>query len=35
VVNAIDWVCDAPKGLLAIDDIPLTATMRGLMWAKP
>jgi hypothetical protein len=35
VVNAIDWVCNAQKGLLAIDDIPLTATMRGLMWARP
>ena len=32
VVNAIHWVCDAPAGLIAVDDIPQTATMRGLMW---
>jgi 2,4-diaminopentanoate dehydrogenase len=32
VVNAIDWVCRAPKGLIAVEDIPQSATMRGLMW---
>jgi hypothetical protein len=32
VVNAIDWVCRAPKGLIAVEDIPLSATMRRLMW---
>jgi hypothetical protein len=32
VVNAIDWVCDAPAGLVAVDDVPLSATMRGLAW---
>jgi hypothetical protein len=32
VVNAIDWVCRAPQGLIAVDDIPQSATMRGLMW---
>ena len=31
-VNAIDWVCRAPKGLIAVEDIPQSATMRGLMW---
>jgi hypothetical protein len=31
-VNAIDWVCRAPKGLIAAEDIPLSVTMRGLMW---
>lgn len=31
-VNAIDWVCRAPKGLIAVEDIPLSATMGGLMW---
>jgi hypothetical protein len=34
-VNAIDWVCRAPTGLVAVEDIPLTATMRGLMWNEP
>ena len=32
VVNAIDWVCRAPQGLIAAEDIPLSATMRGLVW---
>ena len=32
VVNAIDWVCRAPMGLIAVDDIPPTAVIRGLMW---
>lgn len=31
-VNAIDWVCRAPAGLAAIEDIPPTAMIRGLMW---
>jgi 2,4-diaminopentanoate dehydrogenase len=32
VVNAIDWVCRAPKGLIAVEDIPQAAVIRGLMW---
>jgi 2,4-diaminopentanoate dehydrogenase len=32
VVNAIDWVCGAPKGLIAMEDIPQAAAIRGLMW---
>lgn len=32
VVNAIDWICRAPKGLIAVEDIPPTALIRGLMW---
>jgi hypothetical protein len=35
VINAIDWVCRAPKGLVAVEDIPLSATMRGLIWNEP
>jgi 2,4-diaminopentanoate dehydrogenase len=31
-VNAIDWVCQAPAGLVALEDIPPTAMIRGLMW---
>ncbi|MGE2714051.1 dihydrodipicolinate reductase [Mycolicibacterium litorale] len=31
-VNAIDWVCRAPAGLVAIEDIPPTELIRGLMW---
>lgn len=31
-VNAIDWVCRAPSGLLAIEDVPPTELIRGLMW---
>jgi hypothetical protein len=31
-VNAIEWVCRAPQGLIGVEDIPLSATMRGLMW---
>lgn len=31
-VNAIDWVCGAPAGLAAVEDIPPTAMIRGLMW---
>lgn len=33
-VNAIDWVCRAPQGLIAVEDIPLSATMRGVMWRQ-
>jgi 2,4-diaminopentanoate dehydrogenase len=33
-VNAIDWVCRAPRGLVAVEDIPLSATMRGVMWKE-
>lgn len=32
VVNAIDWICRAPKGLISVEDIPLTETIRGVMW---
>lgn len=32
VVNVIDWVCAAPKGLVAVEDIPQAAVIRGLMW---
>ena len=32
VVNAIDWICRAPKGLIAVEDIPQSAIIRGLMW---
>ncbi|MGV0838231.1 NAD(P)H-dependent amine dehydrogenase family protein [Mycolicibacterium thermoresistibile] len=32
VVNAIDWVCDAPAGLFGAEDIPPTSLIRGLMW---
>jgi hypothetical protein len=34
VINAIDWVCRAPKGLIAVEDIPQSATMRGLIWSE-
>ncbi len=32
VVNAIDWICGAPTGLIAVEDIPQAAVIRGLMW---
>ena len=32
VVNVIDWVCDAPKGLIAVEDIPQAGVIRGLFW---
>jgi hypothetical protein len=32
VVNAIDWICRAPKGLIAVEDIPQAQVIRGLMW---
>lgn len=32
VVNVIDWVCRAPAGLVAVEDIPPIAMIHGLMW---
>ena len=32
VVNVIDWVCAAPAGLIALEDIPQAEVIRGLMW---
>ncbi len=32
VVNAIDWICRAPAGLIAVEDIPQAEIIRGLMW---
>jgi hypothetical protein len=32
VVNAIDWICRAPKGLISVEDIPQAEVIRGLMW---
>ena len=32
IVNVIDWVCDAPTGLIAVEDIPQTAMVKGLIW---
>ncbi len=29
VVNAIDWVRDAPAGLVAVEDIPQSALLPG------
>jgi 2,4-diaminopentanoate dehydrogenase len=34
VVNAIEWVCCAPKGLIAVEDVPQSAIMRGLAWEQ-
>ncbi|QZH58426.1 dihydrodipicolinate reductase [Mycolicibacterium farcinogenes] len=34
VVNAIDWVCDAPAGILAVEDIPQAAVFKGLIWEE-
>ena len=31
-VNAIECVCSAHSGLISVEEIPLSATMRGLMW---
>lgn len=31
-INAIDWVCKAPAGLVAVEDIPPVEMIRGLMW---
>lgn len=32
VVNVIDWVCGAPKGIIAVEDIPQASVIRGLVW---
>src|SRR5690606_7096561 len=32
VINAIDWVCAAPPGLVEAADTPPTSLIRGLMW---
>ncbi len=32
VVNVIDWVCRAPAGIIALEDIPPAEMVRGLMW---
>ncbi|OBJ50122.1 dihydrodipicolinate reductase [Mycobacterium sp. 1423905.2] len=32
VVNAIDWICGAPAGLISVEDVPPAAVIRGLMW---
>ncbi|MCV7283503.1 dihydrodipicolinate reductase [Mycolicibacterium flavescens] len=32
VVNVIDWVCDAPQGIIAVEDIPPAEMVRGLVW---
>jgi hypothetical protein len=34
VVNVIDWLCGAPAGLIAVEDIPQAAVIRGLMWTS-
>lgn len=34
VVNAIDWVCDAPEGIISVEEIPQAAIMKGLMWRE-
>jgi len=31
-VNAIDWVCRAPAGVVAVEQIPPVEMIRGLMW---
>jgi hypothetical protein len=31
-LNAVEWVCSAPPGLVSIDEMLPTATIRGLMW---
>lgn len=32
IVNVIDWVCRAPTGIVAVEDIPPVEMIRGLMW---
>ncbi len=32
-LNAVEWVCSAPPGLIAVDEIPPAATLRGLVWS--
>ena len=34
-INVLDWVCDAPPGILSVEDIPPVVAMRGLMWRGP
>ncbi|CAM2842643.1 dihydrodipicolinate reductase [Mycobacterium intermedium] len=34
VVNVIDWVCRAPAGLIAADQVPPAEALRGLMWKE-
>nr|WP_198428593.1 dihydrodipicolinate reductase [Nocardia bovistercoris] len=33
-LNALDWVCDAPAGLIAVEDVPQPAIIKGLMWGR-
>ena len=32
VINVIDWVCNAPSGILTVEDVPQAAVFKGLMW---
>jgi hypothetical protein len=32
-MNAIEWVCCAPAGLIAVDEIPPAGILRGVMWS--
>ncbi|MBE1552022.1 hypothetical protein GGC64_006109 [Mycobacterium sp. OAS707] len=32
IVNTIDWICGAPAGLIAAEDIPQAEIIRGLVW---
>lgn len=32
IVNTIDWICRAPAGLIAAEDIPQAEIIRGLVW---
>jgi hypothetical protein len=34
VVNAIGWVCNAPTGIIAAEDVPQAAIIKGLMWRE-
>lgn len=34
VGDAIDWVCNAPKGVISVEDVPQAAIMKGLMWGQ-
>jgi hypothetical protein len=34
VVNAIDWVCNAPTGIIAVEDVSQAAIINGLMWPE-
>ncbi|OBI86013.1 dihydrodipicolinate reductase [Mycobacterium asiaticum] len=33
-MNVIDWVCRAPAGLIAVDEIPPAEALRGLVWKE-